>query len=81
MTLLELMAKAAYEEWISGVECVEPKWDDLEPSHQTRLVLSLRAALMTAANANMPMSVIARAEGRQSLRIKISNALEAIALS
>jgi len=81
MSPLELMARTAYQEWIAGVECAEPKWEALDPSHRDRLISSMQAALLAVAKIDLPMSVIARAEGRQAIRMKIRNALEAVASS
>jgi len=49
MTPLEKAARAAYEAWISGVEGIEPAWDDLPQDFVDRLMAAQRAALLTLA--------------------------------
>lgn len=44
---LEIAARAAYCEWIKGVECAEEKWEDLPECHRLRLMDSIRAAFET----------------------------------
>jgi hypothetical protein len=46
MSVVEQMAKAAYEKWIEGVESLEPHWDALPQSHRDRLTESQRAAVL-----------------------------------
>lgn len=50
MNMLEIAAKAAYREWISGLECAHEKWEDLPESHRLRLIDSMRAALKAVAD-------------------------------
>ena len=44
-TAVELMAEAAYNRWVQGVECVEPSWERLPPDHRDRLIASMRSAV------------------------------------
>ncbi len=50
MNILREMARAAYDEWIAGVECCEPKFDDLPPDHVERLERGMLKALIRAAD-------------------------------
>jgi len=45
MTKVEEATKAAYEDWISGVEDLELPWDKLPQDHKLRLMSSIRAAI------------------------------------
>ena len=44
MSVLRELARAAYEEWVSGVECCEPSFEELPEDHIERLERSLQAA-------------------------------------
>ena len=46
MTLIEHAAQAAYQEWIAGLESVEPKWEDLPQDFRDRLVRAQYAGFM-----------------------------------
>ena len=50
MNLIREMARAAYNEWISGVEALEPRFEDLPPDHIDRLERSQVKALARAAD-------------------------------
>jgi hypothetical protein len=54
MTPLETAARAAYEAWISGVEGIEPAWDDLPQDFIDRLMAAQRAALLALAECDLP---------------------------
>jgi hypothetical protein len=45
MVVMERAAKAAYDEWMAGLGCVEPRWEELDQSHRDRLTASIRAAI------------------------------------
>lgn len=47
--IINEMARAAYDEWIAGVECCEPPFDKLPPAHVLRLEQSMVRALTKAA--------------------------------
>ena len=44
-TAVELMAEAAYNRWVQGVECAEPSWGRLPSDHRDRLIASMRSAV------------------------------------
>lgn len=44
-TMIERVARAAYKNWILGVEDLEPRWKDLPESHRENMMASMRAAL------------------------------------
>jgi len=58
MTPLEIMAKAAYNEWVSPVVCVEATWAELPESHRSRMIEYQRAALLALAEASLPDDVV-----------------------
>src|SRR5438067_1088278 len=49
--MVEAAASAAYADWIAGLECCEPRWDDLDDGHRARLLECQRAALEAAERA------------------------------
>lgn len=44
-SMIERVARAAYEKFIEDVRDLEPKWDDLPQSHRDRMITSQRAAI------------------------------------
>lgn len=68
---LELMARAAWRGRIP--------WEKAPAAKREEAIASMRDALLAASDMPMPMSVVARVEGRLPIRTKISNALQAIA--
>jgi hypothetical protein len=46
--LMEAMAKAHYQEYMSGVEDLERSWDELPNDHKDRMIRSMQAALKAA---------------------------------
>lgn len=48
MSVIEAMARAQYDKYMSGVSDLEPEWSGLRESHRTRMRESLRAALKAA---------------------------------
>lgn len=48
MSVIEAMARAQYDKYMSGVSDLEPEWSGLQESHRTRMRESLCAALKAA---------------------------------
>jgi hypothetical protein len=46
--MVERAARAAYESWIEDARDLEPRWAQLSPSHVSRLLVTMRAALTAA---------------------------------
>ena len=56
-TMLEKMAKAAYDDWIADVRDLEEPWHDLPESHRVRMIASQRAALQAIREPDMALYV------------------------
>jgi len=81
--MLEVVAKATYQEWIRGAECVYEKWENLPESYRLRLVDSARAGINALANASLPERMYADSgfinTGGKAVRNLFSTTLRAIA--
>lgn len=59
---IERAAHAAYQSWISGVECMEPAWNDLPQDFRDRLIEAQRAAILALAECVLPASALKAAD-------------------